>query len=194
MNIRPWFATISSFVVVSLAFAATSSEAAEYRRVSNRHSGPVYDYARVLSAEPIVRYVTVTTPVKECWDDVEYYTVDRRTPGTAGSTLFGAIIGGVIGHQFGGGRGNDVATALGSVVGAAIGNSSAKRAQAYNGYRSTRYSRPVTHCKTNYRSREEERIDGYDVVYRYNGQKYATRTRHDPGSRLRIRVDVRPAE
>jgi uncharacterized protein YcfJ len=193
MNIRPWTTTISLLFVASLLLTATQASAANYRKANYRNDGPVYDYARVLSAEPIIRYVTVKTPVRECWEDTEYYTVDRRAPGTAGSTLFGAIVGGVIGHQFGGGRGNDVATALGSVVGAAIGNDSAKRRQAYSGYRTTRHSRPVTRCETNYQSREEERIDGYNVVYKYHGQKYATRTRHDPGSRLRIQVDVRPA-
>lgn len=192
MNIRPWIKSISGVVAVLLAFAAMPAGAAEYARVNYRDSGPVYDYARVLSAEPIIRYVTVNTPVRECWEDTEYYTVDHRAPGSAGSTLFGAIVGGVIGHQFGGGRGNDVATALGSVVGAAIGNDAAQRRQGYDGYRTTSYARPVTRCETNYRSHEEERIDGYNVVYKYNGQKYATRTRHDPGSRLRIRVDVRP--
>lgn len=43
--------------------------------------------------------------------------------GTSGSgAIVGAIIGGVIGHQFGGGRGNDVATVAGALGGAAIGN------------------------------------------------------------------------
>jgi len=48
--------------------------------------------------------------------------------------------------------------------------------------------------ETNYRSHQEERIDGYDVVYRYHGRKYATRTPFDPGNKLKIRVDVRPAD
>ena len=61
-----------------------------------RSQGPIYDYADVISAKPIVRYVTVTTPVKECWEDVEYYTVNERPPGAATSALFGAIIGGVV--------------------------------------------------------------------------------------------------
>ncbi len=55
------------------------------------------------------------------------------------------------------------------------------------------YSRPVRRCNTNYTSHQEERIDGYNVLYRYQGQKYATRMPYDPGKRLRIRVDVRPA-
>ncbi|MCF1426619.1 MAG: glycine zipper 2TM domain-containing protein [Shewanella sp.] len=35
-------------------------------------------------------------------------------------TFGGALLGGVIGHQFGGGSGNDVATVLGSLLGAAV--------------------------------------------------------------------------
>ena len=31
---------------------------------------PVYDYAKVCQLTPIVRYVTVTTPVKECWEEM----------------------------------------------------------------------------------------------------------------------------
>ncbi|MDC0609481.1 glycine zipper 2TM domain-containing protein [Vibrio sp.] len=37
-------------------------------------------------------------------------------------TFLGAIAGGVIGHQFGGGHGRTVATIVGTVAGAAVGN------------------------------------------------------------------------
>nr|WP_258405140.1 glycine zipper 2TM domain-containing protein [Shewanella psychrotolerans] len=37
-------------------------------------------------------------------------------------TFGGALLGGVIGHQFGGGSGKDVATVLGALVGAGVGN------------------------------------------------------------------------
>ena len=47
--------------------------------------------------------------------------VDRGARGSAAGTLFGAIVGGVIGHQFGSGRGNDAATVAGTLIGAAIG-------------------------------------------------------------------------
>ncbi len=156
-----------------------------------RGAGPVYDYAQVLSSKPIVRYVTVKTPVRECWDDVEYYTVNHRPPGVGAKTLVGAIIGGVIGHQFGSGHGNDAATVAGTLLGATIANQSAYK---HGGkYGATQYSRPVKRCETQYRNHQEERIDGYQVVYRYNGQKYSTRMPHDPGRRIRVRVDIRPA-
>jgi uncharacterized protein YcfJ len=78
----------------------------------------------------------------------------------------------------------------GALIGAGIGNNAGKQEPTYY---TTHHSRPVRRCETNYQSHEEERIDGYDVIYAYNGRKYATRTPFDPGKRLRIRVDVRPA-
>jgi uncharacterized protein YcfJ len=82
--------------------------------ISTQAAAAQYDYARVISAEPIVRMVT-----RECWQDTEYYTVNRPVPGSGASTLVGAIVGGVIGHQFGSGRGNDAATIAGTMIGAA---------------------------------------------------------------------------
>lgn len=186
MKTKSWIANVSGLFIASLVLVAGTASAADYAYGGNR---AVYDYAKVVSVKPVIRYVTVTTPVKECWEDVEHYT--RRTPdaGRAGKTLFGAIVGGVIGHQFGSGNGNDAATVAGSLIGAAVANGSNRNAY----YQTTQYSRPVRRCETNYQSHEEERIDGYDVIYRYHGRKYATRTPFDPGKKLKIRVDVRPA-
>lgn len=151
---------------------------------------PQYDYAKVISAEPIINYVTVKTPVRECWEETRHYTVDRHAGDRRASTFLGAVIGGVVGHQFGSGRGNDAATVAGTLIGAAIGNESAR--DRY-GYEKERVSYPVERCATHYREHREERIDGYRVTYRYHGQKYLTEMPYDPGNRLRVRVDVRPA-
>ena len=169
---------------------ANSYSTSNYAR---RHSRDVqYDYAQVLSAEPIIRYVTVSTPVRECWQDTEYVEVDSGYHSTGGSALVGAIIGGVVGHQFGSGRGNDVATVAGSLIGAAIGSDQARKANRR--YRNEVYSRPVERCSTSTQQHQEERIEGYHVVYRYKGRQYATKMSYDPGSELRIRVDIRPAD
>lgn len=158
--------------------------------LAQRHDAQ-YDYARVIESVPIKRYVTVRTPVRECWQEEQYYEVAQPAPGAGISTLFGAVVGGVIGHQFGSGRGNDAATVAGTLVGAAVGNSSARRRA---GYETVRHSRPVERCSTSVREHREERIDGYRVIYEYRGQKYATQMPYDPGRELRVRVDVRPAE
>jgi uncharacterized protein YcfJ len=186
--------SLATLVLAAPAFADHGS--GQYRKASSvsgyaNNSRAQYDYARVLSADPIINYVTVSTPVQECYQDVEYYTVNNRPAGTRASTLVGAIVGGVIGNQFGGGRGNDAATVAGTLIGAAVGNDAAR--QRHAGYTQTRYSRPVERCSTVVRERQEKRIDGYNVVYTYNGQKYATRMPYDPGRELRIRVDIRPA-
>lgn len=72
-------------------------------------------YAQVVSATPIKE--TVKTPRQECRN----VTVTHRRPAQdenriTGSVL-GAVAGGVIGHQFGGGRGKDVATVVGALGG-----------------------------------------------------------------------------
>lgn len=60
---------------------------------------------------------------------------------TVVGTLAGAAVGGVVGHQFGGGSGKDLATVAGAVGGAIIGHEIQQRAQernaAQNDYRIT---------------------------------------------------------
>lgn len=174
---------------VILGSAASAMADHEYRVA--RSDRAVYDYAKVISSQPMVNYVTVRTPVRECWEEMQYYTVDRGASHAQGGALVGAIIGGVVGHQFGSGRGNDAATVAGTLIGAAIGSEGARSRHA--GYGVERIARPVQRCETRYRSHREERVDGYRVTYRYRGQTYMTEMPYDPGRRIRVRVDVRPA-
>ena len=183
---------IAALATATILFGVSAAAQADHDYRGAGKDRAMYDYAKVLSSQPIVNYVTVTTPVEECWEEIEYYTVDHRPRGTGGSTLLGAVIGGVIGHQFGSGRGNDAATVAGGLIGAAIGNDTAKRRHGGD-YGARTYERPVQRCKTSYREHREERIEGYRVTYRYHGQKYQTRMPYDPGQRIRVRVDVRPA-
>ncbi len=176
--------------IATLAFTAMLFGSTAWADHGNRGNRAQYDYAKVISAEPIINYVTVSTPVRECWEEMEYYTVDRHRNERGASTLVGAVIGGVIGHQFGSGRGNDAATVAGSLIGAAIGNDAARRRHG-DGYET--HGRPVERCETRYQKHREERIDGYRVLYRYHGQKYMTEMPYDPGNKIRVRVDVRPA-
>ena len=191
MKTKAWMTTLLSAAAMTLSLTATTVFAGQQYAVGkSRPAEGIYDYAKVVSAEPVVRYVTVTTPVKECWEETRQYTTVARRPSNAIGTIFGAIIGGVIGHQIGNGHHNDAATVAGTLIGAAMGSSAG---QDNAGYESTTHSRPVQRCETKSRQHEEERIDGYRVIYQYHGQKYATQMPYDPGDRIRIRVDVRPA-
>ncbi len=180
-------AWISAIILVGMTASAFADH--DYRMARNDRA--MYDYAKVISSQPIVNYVTVKRPVQECWEEMQYYTVDRRPRYGGGGTLVGAIVGGVIGHQFGSGRGNDAATVAGTLIGAAIGNDASRK--RYEGYGEERVARPIERCETRFQSHQEERIDGYRVTYRYHGQKYSTVMPYDPGQKIRVRVDVRPA-
>ena len=184
-------ARITALAAAAVLLGTSASALADHDYRVARNASAVYDYAKVISSEPMINYVTVTTPVRECREEMRYYTVDRRARNTGGGALVGAIIGGVLGHQVGSGRGNDAATVAGTLIGAAIGGESAR--QNSHDYGDEHIARPVERCSTTYERHREERIDGYRVTYRYRGQKYMTEMPYDPGKKIRVRVDVRPA-
>lgn len=114
-------------------------------------------YAQVVSATPIKE--TVKTPRQECRN----VTVTHRRPvqdenRITGSVL-GAVAGGVIGHQFGGGRGKDVATVVGALGGGYAGNQIQGSLQESDTYTTTQQR-----CKTVYD--KSEKMLGYDVTYK----------------------------
>jgi uncharacterized protein YcfJ len=158
-----------------------------YVRVADqRYSRSDVVYARVLSADPIVRHVTVSTPHRECWDE----TVYRDRPGNGvGAVLAGGLLGAAFGHQFGSGSGNDAATVAGAVVGSTVAHNVVSRNRYDDAYPET-----VQRCETTSELHEEERIEGYNVTYEYDGHRYMTRTRQDPGREIAVRVSVRPVE
>jgi uncharacterized protein YcfJ len=155
----------------------------------------IYDYARVVDVQPLTTRVRVSTPQRECWDEKRYETVDSG-PGThgrqvAGSTLLGAAIGAVIGHQIGSGRGRDAATVGGAIVGAGLGHQ-----QGMRRYGATLPQREYTvqRCETRYQDEWQERVDAYRVTYEYQGRRMVTELPYRPGDRIRVRVAVTPAE
>lgn len=136
---------------------------------------PSPKYAQVVSATPIKE--TVKTPRQECRN----VTVTHRRPvqdenRLTGSVL-GAVAGGVIGHQFGGGRGKDVATVVGALGGGYAGNQIQGHMQEGDTY-TTQQQR----CKTVYD--KSEKMLGYDVTYRIGEEQGKIRMDNDPGSRI----------
>lgn len=158
--------------------------------------GPSYEYAKVIAADPIVRQVRIETPRRECWTEDSYddrRTVQTERPDTAGRMILGGLIGAAIGNQIGHGDGRRAATVAGALIGTAIGHDAGSR--PYDRYGSRSYdSRPVERCNVRYESSYENRVEGYNVTYEYAGQRHTTRMSYDPGDRIRIRVDVRPAD
>ncbi len=192
--------TKSLTVVIAAALAAVSAGASAQDAYGNGYDGryegpaPRYDYARVVDVQPLTTRVRVSTPQRECWDETRAEPAPYQPPGRsgAGGTLLGAAIGAVIGHQIGSGRGRDAATVGGAIIGAGIGHQQAAKRSGYVPPPPREYT--VQRCETRYREEWQERVDGYRVTYVYHGQEQVTEMPYKPGDRIRVRVDVTPAE
>src|SRR5579863_8463675 len=118
-------------------------------------------YAEVLKVTPVTK--TVRTPRQECHEEQVTRQAPVKDEHQVIGTLAGAVIGGVIGHQIGGGSGRDIATVAGAAGGGYAGNR-------------------VQKCDTVFDS--SERITGYHVRYRLNGKEATVIMDHDPGTRI----------
>ena len=78
------------------------------------------------------------------------------------------------------------------IIGAAVGHQQAVKRAAYASQPAQEYT--VQRCETRYRDEWQERTDGYRVTYVYNGRRQVTELANRPGDRIRVRVDVSPAE
>ena len=171
--------TAASLIAAS-AFALSSTAMAEYNR------GTVEE-ATVLSADPIYRTIRVNEPVEQCWDE-KVYVPSHQTSRSHTPKSLGAIIGAAVGHEFGKGRGKDLATVAGAVLGGSVGRDVQRNS---HGRSRVEYER---RCELVDNYRTQERIDGYDVSYRYNGRVYNTQTARDPGPTIAVSVSVVPVE
>ena len=111
--------------------------------------------------------------------------VEERSDGSPVSTVAGAIVGGVVGNQFGKGSGNKAMTAAGAALGGAIGAESSSN--------TTSSAQTVNQCRTEYKVDDRTVLDHYEVTYDYNGQLQTWRTSEKPsGQTLQVNVNVTP--
>ena len=179
-------------LLLSLAFASAEAQPryeppppARGRAAENVN----FAYADVLRADPVYEYYQVLEPREDCYDE---RVVTREPDGgdPTGGTILGALIGGALGNQVGSGSGRRAATVAGAVIGGSVGRNVDKG----NGPPGRTYEDTARRCRVVDEPREEQRIAGYNVEYRYRGEVYMSRLDYDPGDRLRVRVSVTPAE
>ena len=136
---------------------------------------------------PTLAHVLTVEPISRSWqvprEDCHVVEVQRQAPitsehNTAG-TLLGAVVGGVLGNQVGGGNGKKVATAAGILAGGYTGN----RIQD-NQQRSRTYTTTELQCSTVYDTRSE--ITGYQVTYLLGDERGSVRMDHRPGDTLPV--------
>ena len=102
----------------------------------DRDREAVWAYAKVVDVDPIYREVRVREPRQVCEEVPVVERTHYRGGTDPGRVLVGAVIGGVIGHQFGSGGGNTAAAIVGAVGGAYVGNQ-IQRAHERDRYRLT---------------------------------------------------------
>ena len=71
----------------------------------------------------------------DCGTVASIEPVKEKGQGSGAGAVMGAIAGGVIGHQFGGGRGKDLATAAGAIAGGVAGHKAEEQIRATSYYR-----------------------------------------------------------
>ena len=149
---------------------------------------PIYEYRqrpgeRTYEAPVTSVRAIVGPPEQRCWVERQQVVESvqgqgRPGDGNAGNAVLGAIIGGVLGHQVGGGRGKDAATAAGAVAGAVI----ASGAAGGRGDGAITYDRNVQRCKTVASGKPEF----WDVTYNFRGTEHHIQMSAPPGRTIAV--------
>ena len=109
----------------------------------------------VQSSNPITKDVLREVPEKSCYmTEVPVYS---NTKGIATDVIAGALIGGILGNQVGGGKGKDVATIFGAIIGAKVGEESGGK-KTIIGYKQ------IEKCEITYTRRWLSVVTGYSTT------------------------------
>lgn len=138
------------------------------------------DTAQVISATP--NYREVRHPRQDCWDE-EVMAPAARSRSNAGA-IIGGLAGAILGNQVGDGNGRTAATGVGAVIGAITGDRLDNDGSDQYGYEAQHQRR----CQTVSDTRRV--VNGYTVVYRYNGRDVTVNLPYDPGNYVYVGVGV----
>ncbi|MBR0565910.1 glycine zipper 2TM domain-containing protein [Azoarcus sp. L1K30] len=135
-------------------------------------------YADVLAVTPLKE--TVKTPREVCQDVVVTHRKPVQDQHRIAGTVIGALAGGLLGNQIGGGSGKKIATVAGAAAGGYAGNKVQENMQ-----RGDTYTTTETKCNTV--TDTHEKVVGYDVKYRLGEQVAQVRMDHEPGPRIPVK-------
>jgi len=139
------------------------------------------DSAKVLSVQAVYKDYSESVPYQYC--EKKKFWSNGNSGDTTTQELKGALLGGVIGNQFGGGSGKDAMTIFGALLGSSMAKDDARESNRGNsGY----YYRDV--CETRYKKNYESVVSHYRVKYEYNGNISYGSTRYKPNGHVKIRV------
>ncbi|MBS1139338.1 MAG: hypothetical protein H6R13_791 [Proteobacteria bacterium] len=141
---------------------------------------PIYDSRRrnderLYEANVTSVRAVVGTPEQRCWVEQEQIAPER-TAANIPAAIAGVVIGGVLGHQIGDGRGKDLATAGGAVAGGLLG-ANIGRGDA------PAQTRDVQRCSN---ATSAGRPDYWDVSYSFRGQEHRVQMANPPGQTITV--------
>ena len=125
------------------------------------------EYVKVDRSVPIYSSVQEKIPTEHCYDAREEVYGGAGGNNNIVGALAGGAIGGILGHQIGGGSGKTAATVGGAVLGTLAGQ---KIADNHEGGGTPGY-RIVRKCETQYTYRTREALSGYTNIARFKGKK-----------------------
>ena len=131
-------------------------------------------YADVVDSVPITQ--ATSSPQRVCGTR----TVQVRQPerfGNRDGALLGAVVGGLLGHQVGGGNGRTLATVAGAVGGGYVGRDIDRR---HVGGRVSYQNQSECHTET----RSTDKVIGYEVRYQQAGQLKTMRVSKKPSDQV----------
>ena len=151
----------------------------------------------MVDVQPLTTRVRVSTPQRECWDEtrVDEQSAMARVLCRAASPVAPCSVPSI--------GGSSVTRSVMAMVAMRPPRraSSSVRPSVTAGPAPRRLCRGAaarnTRCSVARRATTktwQERIDGYRVTYVYNGRRQVTEMPNRPGERIRVRVDVSPAE
>jgi uncharacterized protein YcfJ len=159
-------------IAVGVAVATAGGAIAGYKMMDKPQ------YAEVLNVKPIKE--TIRTPREECHDEQVTHQRPVKDQNRIAGTALGAVVGGLLGNQVGGGRGKTVATVAGAAAGGYAGNKTQEHMQEGDTYTTTEQR-----CRTV--NDTSEKISGYEVRYRLKGKEDSVRMDHEPGDKIPVK-------
>lgn len=161
--------------LIAGAVIATAGGAVAGYNMIERNANVVPTHAEVLQVTPAT--TLVQTPREVCEDVPVTRQAEPRDERRIAGTATGAVVGGLLGNQVGGGNGKKLATIAGAVAGGIAGNKLQQRAQANDTV--TTMERQCTSVTDS-----REKVVGYDVTYRIGEQQGQVRMDQAPGERI----------
>jgi uncharacterized protein YcfJ len=146
-----------------------------WRRRANE---PVYN-APVTSVHAVMGAAS-----ERCWVERQQVSEPARGDRNVGGAIAGALIGGVLGHQIGGGSGKDVATVGGAVAGGVIGSNVGRDNNGAYGTRDVQRCENTTSGTPAY----------WDVTYNFRGRDHQLQMTSAPGTTIAVNGNGDPRQ